>query len=146
MTVWRIARRRFAALDGAGARLYGGRWNRAGQAVVYTSKNLSLAVLEIIVHLEVPADQLPADYVKIAIEIPNEIEFDLIEELPQRARGMLDAGVRWLQSGATVGLLAPSVIIPEEQNLLLNPAHPEFAHITASSTPFTFDRRLFAEA
>jgi RES domain-containing protein len=46
VTVWRLARRAFAALDGEGARLYGGRWNRAGQPVVYAAQNLSLALLE----------------------------------------------------------------------------------------------------
>ena len=41
---------RSADLSGEGASHYGGRWNAKGQAVVYTSENRPLALLEIRVH------------------------------------------------------------------------------------------------
>ena len=47
MKVWRLCKRRHAAFDGEGARLAGGRWNRPGGAVVYTSESLALAALEL---------------------------------------------------------------------------------------------------
>ena len=52
MRVFRICRKAHAAFDGEGARLYGGRWNRRGTAVVYASESLALAALELLVHAE----------------------------------------------------------------------------------------------
>ena len=145
MKVWRLARRPFAALDGLGAHRYGGRWNRPGQAVVYTSQNLSLALLEIVVHLELQAERLPPDYVKIEIEVPDEVACERIERLPEKSLEMVDLGARWYASATTVGLVVPSVIVAEENNLLLNPAHPDFSRLRiASPRPFRLDPRLFA--
>jgi len=143
--VWRLARRRFAALDGAGARLYGGRWNRRGQSVVYSSERLSLAVLEVIVHLELALEDFPADYVKIAIEIPDTLEIQRIDDLPRTDARMRRLGSDWYDSSQTAGLLVPSVIVAEEHNLLLNPRHPQFHGIKAlPAKPFRFDPRIFA--
>lgn len=54
--VWRIVREKYAAtaFDGEGAYRYGGRWNSQGRRVVYTSATLSLAALEMLVHLQPP--------------------------------------------------------------------------------------------
>jgi len=54
ITAWRIVKRKRAgaAFTGQGARLYGGRWNRAGIAIVYTDKSQSRAALERVVQLE----------------------------------------------------------------------------------------------
>jgi RES domain-containing protein len=144
--VWRLARKKFAALDGAGARLYGGRWNRRGQAVVYCSVNLSLAVLEVMVHLELALEDFPADYVKIAIEIPDALAIEFIAALPETAAQTVQAGANWYDSSRAVGLLVPSVILPEERNLLLNPEHPEFRRISPlPAKPFLFDPRLIGQ-
>jgi RES domain-containing protein len=57
MKAWRIIQRRHAktAFSGEGARLYGGRWNSPGIPMVYVAQSQSLAVLEVLVHLDVPA-------------------------------------------------------------------------------------------
>ncbi len=147
MRAWRLARRRYAALDGAGARHYGGRWNRPGQAVVYASENLSLAVLEIIVHLEVALDEFPSDYVKIAIEVPDAVSIRRIERLPKTDAEMSEFGSRWYESASSAVLAVPSIVVPEEFNLLLNPEHADFHKIkAAASRPFRFDRRLLMRA
>jgi RES domain-containing protein len=141
--VWRLARRAFAALDGNGARLYGGRWNRAGQSIVYTSQNLSLAVLEVIVHLELAPELIPPDYFKIEIDVPDDVTVDRVEMLPRTAAAMVELGSRWYESGTTATLLVPSVIVNEEFNLLVNPAHRDFAKIRAGRPrPFRLDTRL----
>jgi RES domain-containing protein len=127
---WRLARKGFARL-GAGARLYGGRWNRRGQAVVYSSEHLSLAVLEVIVHLELALEDFPADYAKIAIEVPDALWIERIQTLPRTAAQAVEIGANWYDSGRAVGLLVRSVMIPEEHNLLLNPGHPDFERIRA---------------
>ena len=71
MIVWRLCRKKHAAFDGDGARAAGGRWNRHGTAVVYTSATLSLAVLEYFVNL--PAAAAPPDLVAISAELPADI-------------------------------------------------------------------------
>ena len=78
LIVWRLTRARFAdrAFNGEGARLYGDRWNHQGVAVVYCAATLSLAALELFVHLD--ASEVPADLVTIAAEIPSSVA---VEEL-----------------------------------------------------------------
>ena len=51
---WRIVRaaRVNSAFTGEGARVYGGRWNSRGTAVIYVSEHESLAALELLVHNE----------------------------------------------------------------------------------------------
>src|SRR5205085_6827963 len=51
-SAWRIVRaaRGKSAFTGEGGRVYGGRWNSRGTAVVYVSQHESLAALELIVH------------------------------------------------------------------------------------------------
>ena len=146
MRAWRLARRSFAELDGAGARQYGGRWNRRGQAVVYSSEHLSLAVLEMIVHLELALEDFPADYAKIAIEVPDALRIERVQSLPKTAAQAVEIGAHWYDSGRAVGLLVPSVIVPEEHNLLLNPGHPDFERIKARPARlFRFDPRLLGQ-
>ena len=54
-----------------------------------------------------------------------------------------DIGTSWAKSGATAVLSAPSVVVPNERNYLLNPAHPDFSKIRFSAPkPFVFDKRL----
>ena len=147
MKVWRLCRRPFARLDGEGARLYGGRWNSPGQPVIYTSINLSLAILEVLVHLEVDYVDLPDDYVSVSLDIPDDLELSRINipaGLFPHLEDTRDIGDSWLHQRESVGLYIPSLICPDESNLLLNPGHPDFRRIQQSAiTPFQFDQRLF---
>jgi RES domain-containing protein len=43
----------------------------------------------------------------------------------------LDAGDAWIASRSTALLLVPSVIVPDEHNVLINPAHPDAKMIRA---------------
>ena len=138
-TAWRITTARFAgtAFSGEGARLYGGRWNPKGWEVVYTAESQSLALLELMVQ----DDPLRAHYVLISAEIPAEVAQTRIEaaQLPadwrtMGARDVLqDLGAAWLQAAATAVLSVPSAVVPAERNYLLNPRHPDFAHIRIGS-------------
>src|SRR5665811_1029065 len=101
LLVWRLVTARFAAsaFSGEGARLYGGRWNRKGVPMVYTSATLSLAVLEMLVQ----DDPLRAAYVAIQAAIPDEVQVErlTVSELPAdwrslRARTELqEIGTSW---------------------------------------------------
>ena len=59
----------FADLSGEGARLYGGRWNSSGRAMVYAASDAALAVLEVRVHLDLPPDLIPDDYVLLKLDL-----------------------------------------------------------------------------
>ncbi len=137
MHCWRLCSRRHArhAFDGEGARLYGGRWNHAGTAVVYTSSTLSLAMLELLVH--VSERTLPADVIVIGVEIPDPLAITRIEvrQLPRGWRSYpaaevtRDLGGRWLREGKTAVLCVPSAVVPRENNYLINPAHADFSKL-----------------
>lgn len=157
VTLWRIAgeTRSYGAddLSGRGAELTGGRWNRAGRPLVYTSSSISLACLETVVHLN--ADGLPLKRFLVAIEVPDDVwaarRVFAVEELPAHwddmpaTRPSLDVGDGWLREGATALLIVPSVIVPEEFNVLVNPKHADAARLAASKRRrWTYDARLLA--
>jgi RES domain-containing protein len=146
MRVWRLATSLFPPLNGEGARLRGGRWNSPGTPVVYASAHLSLAILELLVHVD-PAD-LPDNLVSYEIVVPD----DAVEELDENTLAPAwrtdlhvtrDVGDRWARASGMLALGVPSVIVPGERNYLLNPAHPDAAQLrVVSSAPFAFDERL----
>jgi RES domain-containing protein len=44
-----------------------------------------------------------------------------------------------------VVLLVPSAVNPRERNVLLNPSHPDIAHLSIElGEPFSLDRRLLS--
>lgn len=151
MHVFRIARanRRYD-LSGYGAFLVGGRWNLPGLALLYTAETRALAMLEVLVHL--PAGDLPDDMYLLTLDVPDAVSREEIAltELPtdwQRLTQPLPTAVlghAWLQASRSLALRVPSVLVPQEHNLLLNPAHPEFAQVrlAAEPEPFFFDERL----
>ncbi len=55
-------------------------------------------------------------------------------------------GMQWLADCKSLGLWVPSFVVPAENNLLINPAHPDFSGIklVIESNPFVFDPRMFA--
>ena len=150
MKVWRLCRRKHAAFDGEGARAAGGRWNRRGTAVVYTSATLSLAVLEYFVNL--PAAAAPPDLVAVSAELPADIPMTSLNlsDLPRGWRkypapdALADLGTRWAEEGKTAILAVPSAVVPQERNYLLNPAHPRFREIkTGKPEPLSLDSRMW---
>ena len=151
MRAFRIARanRRYD-LSGYGAFLVGGRWNLPGLPLLYTAESRSLAMLEVLVH--VPAGDLPTDMYLLTVDLPDELGPEEITpaDLPagwQRLTQPLPTAVlghAWLQAGRTLALRVPSVLVPQEHNLLLNPAHPRFGQVRLATEPepFHFDERL----
>ena len=155
-TVWRLTPSAFAgALDGEGSSLVSGRWNSPGVAMVYTSSHLSLAVLEVFVHI--PAllrDDLDL-FEAVRVDIPDDaaitrIDLDQFEAMLTASDPLAAcraAGDRWITQGRDLVLAAPSVVVPEELNLMLNPAHPRMGEVAiASRRRFRFDMRLFGGA
>jgi RES domain-containing protein len=138
-------------LSGEGAKRGGGRWNRPGEAAVYSASCISLACLETLVHL--PASGLPLNRYLVRLDVPLTL-LDEAEELTHLSAPVgwdaeppgltsLDFGGDWLRAERSALLLVPSVIVPEEQNLLINPAHPGARAIVATKIRrWTYDPRV----
>lgn len=153
MIAWRITKRAYGAradvLGGEGARA-GGRWNRAGLAVVYSSENASLAILETLVRLT--ERRLPKSLVAVRITIPDGATVTTIAKslLPRGwqevdNRECIEIGSEWIESRKSLVLRVPSAANSLEDNLLLNPQHPDIAACSvASPTALGFDPRLIS--
>ena len=151
MRLYRICRAAHTALDGEGARLWGGRWNEPGRPVVYTSAALSLAALEYLVHVD--PDLAPTDLVALTLELPDEVATETVDAAalptdwahapePAACRALGDA---WLRAGRTVALRVPAAPVPEEWNVLLDPRHADMGRVTVvGERTFWFDPRLMA--
>lgn len=142
MTVYRIARSVYAVLDGEGARRYGGRWNQRGTPAIYASEHISLAVLEVLVHVD--PDDLPGDLHVYRIVLPDTI--DEVDELPSSWREDIsltqEVGERWLERDV-LAFRVPSAIVPQEYNAVINPMHEEARRLAVDDLgPFIFDTRL----
>jgi RES domain-containing protein len=137
MIAWRLCRRAHATLDGEGARRFGGRWNSPGRPAVYLADHPALAALEVRVHLDLPFELLPDDYVLMRVSVPDPVTIN-------PAASTTEAGNAWLAQGSSASAQVPSVLVPHAWNLLLNPRHPDApqAEILAIE-PFRFDPRLW---
>ncbi len=149
-TGWRIvkSRRARSAFDGEGARLYGGRWNSPGTRMVYVAGSVSLAVLEVLVHLGNAG--VLSSYSLCAVEFEDGLMESLDRSrLPADWRsypappGLREIGDAWVRDRTSVILEVPSAVIERESNYLINPAHPDFASVNVGEPePFEFDSRL----
>lgn len=146
-SAWRLTKTKYLATawDGEGAKRSGGRWNSVGVAVIYASGSLSLALVEVLVHL--PSGILPA-YSVVRVDFDDSLVIALTPaELPSRWKdnpapaGTL--GDKWVADRASAVLRVPSVVVPEEFNYVFNPSHPDFGRlILGTPAPFPFDPRL----
>jgi RES domain-containing protein len=150
VSAWRITKRKHArrAFTGDGARLYGGRWNSPGTSIIYTADSQSLAVLEILVHLDSP--ELLKKYVLFQVEMDESYILDLdASALPRNWRAepapgrVQKIGDDWATQSTSPVLRVPSALVPGESNYLLNPRHSDFRKLQISQPlPFDFDPRL----
>ncbi len=151
LTVWRIGKHKHRASfwTGDGARLYGGRWNSPGRAVIYTSSTPALAQLEMLAHLE--NEELQKHYVLALAQLPSRLVLNIEDfsplprswRAPEAPRSLQRLGDQWLEEGGHAVLSVPSAISPPDRNYLINPLHPDFSHIECkTATSFRFDSRL----
>ncbi len=154
-SLWRIGTdtKTYAAddLSGTGAKLSGGRWNDIGVAIVYAAESRALACLETIVHLN--AGGLPFNRYLVEIVVPDAVWAAARIADPGTLPVGWDAepagsvsvaiGTEWVASRSSALYLVPSVIVPEERNALINPAHPDAATIIARKLrKWIYDPRL----
>ncbi|MEO8946362.1 MAG: RES family NAD+ phosphorylase [Gemmatimonadaceae bacterium] len=138
-------------LNGTGAHVSGGRWNRKGSPMVYTSTSRALARLETVVQLA-SGKPLPLNRYLVEVIVPWQA-WDQREVLAPADRVgwdaqppgkiSLDWGTRWVAARSTLIAEVPSVIVPEESNLLINPRHSDIALVsTRKVRRWTCDGRL----
>jgi RES domain-containing protein len=150
MRAFRIVKKAHAlsAFSGEGARAFGGRWNFPGIPMVYAAQTRALAALESLAHFAGAERRM--QFVTFELEIPDKLAMrleaaglprDWRSDEPSQSTQAL--GSEWQQSGRSAALVVPSVLVPQECNVLLNPEHPDIDKIMVSyPEAFTFDARL----
>jgi RES domain-containing protein len=118
--------------------------------MVYTSGTLSLAALEVFVHMEI--EDVATMLAYIQVDVPTEVEIEYLEvaQLPLDWRNipapaiLATMGDNWFRSSSTAILAVPSVVIPQEYNYLINPTHPDFVKLRVEDPQaFELDPRLW---
>lgn len=150
MRVYRLTNRRDPtdAWSGEGARRVAGRWHPVGLRVIYTASSVALALVETLVHIE--PDDLGSITFLYEVDVPDaQVEVPSLSALPtdwnhpKRSDHARVFGRDWATSKRSLALAVPSVVVPQERNILLNPAHPAFARLALGGpSPFSFDGRL----
>lgn len=142
-------------ISGRGAAEYGGRWNAKGTFIVYCAESIALAYLETLTSLT--GGPPPLNRYLIEIDIPAEVwkrrhDAEADGTLPPGwnahppGRASIEYGTAWLTGSTSAVLVVPSVVVPQERNILINPRHAGAARISASNRGLArYDHRLFAE-
>lgn len=150
MLLYRISKTAYTRdLTGIGPKLYGGRWNRRGVPVIYTSESRSLATVEYLVHLSFT--HAPEDLSIATLDVPDGAGAEAVRtrSLPKRWRDtpappeLADIGSEWARSGRSLLLRVPSAVVEHEYNVLINPAHREMRRVKLVKVePLRLDGRL----
>ena len=145
MRAFRIADRRHPVFDGTGAALYGGRWNSPGRPVIYASASHACAMLERLA--QTGTGRLPRNQVVVVIDVPDEVAIEhAAMERPPRQPESRRFGDRWLAERRSAVLTVPSAVARHDRNVLINPAHADFARIACGEPePVQWDQRLFGQ-
>lgn len=126
----------FDPFDGEGAMHGSARWHRKGTRVAYAAANASLAPLEVLVHLN------PADFGERTLAIAD-LPDDAVEQVsPEqlvhvlrdadddaRERASRSFGTSWAREGRSLALRVPSLVVPHDRNVVLNPLHPRMRDV-----------------
>jgi len=150
MTAYRICNPLFNDdISGTGAKLYGGRWNSKGVSMLYLTEFISLAVLEMLVHIQFkePVSELSL----LHISVPETAEIKELKLNKLKQNWIKDdaytkfIGDEFIRSGKTLAMKVPSAVITEEHNFIINPLHPDFKKIKITDARnFETDKRLFS--
>ncbi|MHA4868679.1 RES family NAD+ phosphorylase [Duganella sp. PWIR1] len=138
-------------LSGTGAKMTGGRWNSVGTPLIYSATNIALATIETVLHIR--GGGLPFNRFLVRIDVPDDVwaKHKVLDPLPGGwdvvPSGMTSrtAGDALVASGSSALLLVPSVSVPDEYNVLINPQHPDVAAISAVTVKrWIYDSRFFS--
>lgn len=141
-------KRRAGDLSGEGASIYGGRWNKKGQAVVYTSDSRALALLEMRVHY--PAIPIEVAVMMVLRLRPGSIIQTIpISALPEGWNTYGEEGIELCQSSGSDWfnyrvadvLMVPSAVLPTQSNYIVRADAGVLTQIEVE--PLELDPRLW---
>jgi RES domain-containing protein len=150
-TAFRIFKTKRAVtwFDGEGAFLFGGRWNTRGTRLLYASASLSLAALEMLVHLNREHLLLSYSYAPLEFDERSVLAVEDFQQLPANWSdspppiAVQQIGEEWERSKTSLVLRVPTAILHGEYNYLINISHPDFSKVKLGKpSPFHFDARL----
>jgi len=137
---------RHPIFSGEGASSVEGRWHQKGQEVIYTSVHYSTAMLEKLAHYN---GVVPPNQHFIEIEVPAGSSYEVVTKDSLRGWDEPEGttarahGSAWLHERRTLLLFVPSFVAREEENVLINPNHGQFARLQPSlERPIWWDERL----
>ena len=136
--------------DGEGAFRFGGRWNSRGTRILYTAGSLSLAALEMLVHLNNEEILLSYSFATTEFDESLILPVEKFRTLPENWNAspspleIQRIGDEWAEKQASVVLKVPTSVLPVEFNYLINVGHREFSKVKLGKPQtFTFDERLY---
>jgi RES domain-containing protein len=150
MIVYRISNSLYSDdISGAGAKLYGSRWNSVGVPMLYTAEHISLAILEMLVNTNFKDYDIALNLMYIQLPAAEKATEIKLNKLKKNWKEDVDftrfIGDEFVKQKQSLFLKVPSVIVNEEYNYLANPLHPDFKKINILKTKsFWPDKRLFS--
>jgi RES domain-containing protein len=127
-----------SAFSGEGGLYVAGRWNYQGRRVIYCSESIALCTLEWLAHQGISVSNFT--YYRYCIDIPHKLigTYD-VSDLPKGWQNTPSTDIsrdfaenKLFSSSKYLAIAVPSVIVPEESNLIINPLHEAFLRISKS--------------
>lgn len=147
MLVFRIVHKLYAnTLFASGMR---GRWNGAGNKVLYASESIPLALLENMVRRQ--GVGFNNDFKVMFLEVPNDVVIESVEESalepgwrdPNDYSQCQPLGDQWFNAGKALALKVPSAVMPLAFNFVINTIHPDYPRVKlAAVTDLVPDSRI----
>lgn len=127
--------------SGDGGLYTAGRWHHQGHKVIYCSESIALCTIEWLCHNGLSVSAF--NYFRYSIDIPDKlIHRFTLEMLPPDWSATPASNVtrdfaeqHLFQQTRYTALAVPSVLIPEEYNLIINPLHASFQEMIKSIQP-----------
>jgi RES domain-containing protein len=123
-----------------------------GVRVVYTSSSIALAILEVLAYRKARMPLTPRHLYRVTLN-EDQVTWAQPAQLPDdwmayphpvTTQALGDA---WVKAGTTLALAVPSVLAPQEHNIVLNCSHPDFTSLRiAGPETFPFNPRLTPDA
>jgi len=123
-------------LSGYDAKLYGGRWNNVGSAMLYSAYSPSLAMLEFVCNASGIGKTVQTCL--LTLKLDSKVKFEVLttNDLPENWQDvpapdvLKRIGDNWIKSNASLVLKVPSAVMPIEFNVLINPLHKDFLQLS----------------
>jgi RES domain-containing protein len=125
--LWRISN--YADLSGLGGLRFAARWHSKGRPIVYAAEHPAGALSEFLAHMD--RSDLPRSFQMLTVVAGEDASLETLpaEALPPdwliNIRATRRLGDAWLADRRSLLLRVPSALVPEADNVLINPQHPD---------------------